>query len=82
MSFAVLEIENVDICCFIWSFIAHLHPIADSKFGRSTSVSRYGQSFDAINIQGFHFSHGPKSNDVQIFEKINIFSVNTGDLKH
>ena len=36
------NVQNDDKYCFIWSIIAQLHPIADSKNGHPTSVSIYG----------------------------------------
>ena len=56
---------------FIRSFLAHLHPIADSKNGCSTRVLTYIQHFDQINIQGFDYTERFKGRDVHRFEKLN-----------
>ena len=34
---AILIIEVSDKCCLIWSTLAYLHPIADSKNGHATT---------------------------------------------
>ena len=35
-SSAILNSDNDDKYCFIWSILAHLHPIEDSKNGQPT----------------------------------------------
>ena len=50
--------------------LAHVHPIADSKNGHPTIVSRYGQNFEELNIHGFDFTDGFKGSDVRLFEKL------------
>ena len=40
---AILIFENDDEYCFIWSVLAHLHPIADSRNGHPTRVSKFRQ---------------------------------------
>ena len=79
-SSAILNIENNDKYCFIWSIVAHLHPIADSKNGHATRVSKYRQYFNELNIDGFYFSNGFKCSDVHKFEKLNNLSVNIFEL--
>ena len=36
---ATLSIQNDDKYCSIWSILAHLHRVADSRIGHSTRVS-------------------------------------------
>ena len=40
---AILIIEVSDKFCLIWSTLAYLHPIADSKNGHATTNSNYRQ---------------------------------------
>ena len=44
-SSAILSIQNDDKYYFIWSILAHLHPIADSKDDQATRDSNYNQYF-------------------------------------
>ena len=59
-SCTILNIANHDKFSFIWSIVATLHPITDSKIGHSTTVSNFRQFFDEINIKIFGFSNGFK----------------------
>ena len=38
-SSAILNIQNNDKECFIWSILAHLHSIADSKDSHEAEIS-------------------------------------------
>ena len=75
-SSAILNIEANDNFSFIWSILAYLHPIADSKNGHATRNSNYRQYFNEININGSDFSTGFICNDVHRFKKVNNLSVN------
>ena len=79
-SSATLKIEKDDKYCFIWSILAHLHRVADSKNGHPTRVSNYRQYFNELNIQGFDFTNGFKCSDVHEFEKLNNLSINIFEL--
>ena len=50
---AILNIENNDKCCFLWSILAWLHPCNNTHPNR---VSNYKQYFNEINFQSFDFS--------------------------
>ena len=50
---AILNSENYDNYCFIWSILASLHPCNNKHPNR---VSNYKQHFSQLNIEGFDFS--------------------------
>ena len=52
---AILNIENNDKYCFIWSILAGLHPCNNNHPNRDSNYKEY---FSERNIQGFHFSYG------------------------
>ena len=58
---AILNIENNDKYCFLWSILAYLHPCENSHFSR---VGNYIQIFTEVNIEGFDFTNG---SDVVMF---------------
>ena len=59
----ILNSQNDDKYCFIWSILAHLHPV-DSH---STRILNYKEYFNDLKIDGFDFSNGFKSSDVHKF---------------
>ena len=69
----ILNIENNDKYCFIWSILASLHPCNNNHPNR---VSNYKQYFNEVNIQGFDFTYGIKCNDVHKYIELNNLSVN------
>ena len=73
---AILNIQNDDKYCFIWSILAHLHPVDN----HSTRVTNYEKYFNELKIDGFDFSNGFKSSDVHKFEKLNNLSINIFEL--
>ena len=74
---AILNIENNDKYCFLWSILAHLHPFNNNHPNR---VSNYRQYFIELNIQGFDFSKGFRCSDVHKFKELNNLSVNIFEL--
>ena len=74
---ALINIENVDNYCFIWSISGSLHPCNNDHPNR---VSNYKQHFNELNIDGFDFSNGFKCSDVHKFEKLNDSSINIFEL--
>ena len=76
-SSAILNIENNDKYCFLWSILASLHPCNNNHPNR---VSNYKQYFDELNIQGFDFSRGFKCSDVHKFNELNNLCVNIFEL--
>ena len=69
---AILNIENNDKYCFLWSIIASLYPCNNNHPNR---VSNYRQYFNELKINGFDFSRGFKCIDVHKFHEINKLSV-------
>ena len=74
---AILNIENNDKYCFVWSVLASLHPCNNNHPNR---VSNYKPYFDKLNIQDFDFTNGFRCNDVHKFNKLNNLSVNIFEL--
>ena len=74
---AILNIENNDKCCFLWSILAYLHPCDNNHPNR---VSIYRHYFNELNIQGFDFSKGFRCSDVHKFNELNNLSVNIFEL--
>ena len=74
---AILNIENNDKYCFLWSVLASLHPCINNHPNR---VSKYRQYFNEINIQGSVFTNGFKCSDVHKFNELNNLSVNIFEL--
>ena len=74
---AILNIENNDKYCFLWSILAWLHPCNNNHPNR---VSNYKQYFNELNIQDFDFTNGFKCRDVHKFNELNNLSVNIFEL--
>ena len=73
----ILNFENNDKYCFLWSILACLHPCNNNHPNR---VSNYKQYFNELNIQGFDFSKGFRCSDVHKFIELNNLSVNIFEL--
>ena len=75
---AILNIQNNDKLCFIWSILASLHTCQNDHPNR---VNNYVQYFNELNFQNFDFTNGlhPCQNDhpnrvnnyVQYFNELN-----------
>ena len=74
---AILNNENNDKYCFIWSILASLHPCNNSHPNR---VSNYKQYFNELNINGLGFANGLKCSDVHKFNELKNLSVNIFEL--
>ena len=74
---AILNIQNNDKYCFIWSILASLHPCENSNPSR---VNNYVQYFNELNFQNFDFTNGFKCSDVHRFNELNNISVNIYEL--
>ena len=74
---AILNIENSDKFCFIWSILASLHPCENTH---PSSVLNYLQNFNELNIGGFDFTNGFKCSDVHRFYELNILLIKTFEL--
>ena len=73
----ILNLENNDKYCFLWSILAYLHPCNNNHPNR---VSNYRQNFNELNIQGFDFNKGFRCSDVHKFNELNNLSVNILEL--
>ena len=76
-SSAILNIQNNDNYCFIWSILASLYPCENTHPSR---VNNYLQYFNELNFQGFDFTNGFKCSDVHRFNELNKLSVNIYEL--
>ena len=74
---AILNIQNNDKYCFIWSILASLHPCENTHQSR---VNNYLQYFNELNFQSFDFTNGFKCSDVHKFNELNNLSVNIYEL--
>ena len=74
---AILNIENNDEYCFLWSILASHNPCNNNHPNR---VSNYRQYFNKLNIQGFDFTNVLKCSDVHKFKESNNLSVNIFEL--
>ena len=75
---AILNIENNDKYCFIWSILASLHPCNNFHPNR---ISIYKQYFNELNFQGFNFTNGFKCSDVHKLNELNNLSIIIFELK-
>ena len=74
---AILNVQNNDKYCFIWSILASLHPCENNYPNR---VNNYVQYFNELNFQGFDFTNGFKCSDVHRFNELSNLSVNIYEL--
>ena len=74
---AILNIENNDKYCFLWSILAYLYACNNNHPNR---VSNHNQYFNELNIQGFDFTSGFKCSDVHRFNELNNLSINIVEL--
>ena len=70
---AILNIENNDKYCFLWSILASLYPCNNNHPNR---VSNYRQNFNELKINDVDFTNGFKCSDVHKFNELNNLSVN------
>ena len=74
---AILNIENNDKHCFIWSLLASLHPCNSNHPNRVSNNKHYSEE---LNIQGFDFTNGFACSDVHKFIELNLLSYNIFEL--
>ena len=74
---AILNVQNKNKFCFVWSILASLHPCENNHPSR---VNNYSQYFNDLNFQSFDFTNGFKCSDVHRFNELNNLSVNIYDL--
>ena len=66
---AILNIQNKDTYCFLWSILANIHPI-DNK-NHPYCVSKYEPYRNELNIINIDFTNGMKITDIPKFENLN-----------
>ena len=71
-SSAILNIQNIDKYCFLWSLLAYLYPCDNSH---PSGVKNYLQYFNELNIDGFDFTNSFKCSGVHKFNELNNLSV-------
>ena len=76
-SSAILNNQNNDKYCFIWSILASLYPCEKTHPSR---VNNYLQCFNELNFRSFDFTNGFKCSDVHKFNELNNLSVNMYEL--
>ena len=74
---AILNTENNDKRCFLWSILAYIHPCKNNHPNR---VSNYKNYFGELNFQGFDFSKGFRRSDLHKFNELNNLSGNIFEL--
>ena len=74
---AILNVENNDKFCFLWSILAYIHPCNNNHPNR---VSTYIQCFNELNIQRFDFHNGFKSSDDHKFNELNSLFIDMYEL--
>ena len=74
---AILNIENNDKFCFLWSILGYLHPCKKTHPNR---FSNYKQHFIVLNFNEFDFTNGLKCSDIHKFNELNNLSVNIFEL--
>ena len=64
---SILNIQNADTYCFLWSILANIHPV-DKGHQR---VSKYEPYRDELNITNIDFTNGMRIVDIPRFERLN-----------
>ena len=64
---AVLNIQNNDSYCFLWSILAYIHPVNKDPH----RVSKYIPYQIELNINNIDFTNGMKITDIDKFENLN-----------
>ena len=75
-SSAILNIENDDNYCFLWSILAHLHPCENSHPNR---VSNYRDYLNELKTDGLDFPF--KTSDVTKLEEMNNLAISIFELQ-
>ena len=64
---SILNIQNVDTYCFLWSILANIHPVDNHPY----RVSKYEPYRNELNIDNIDFTNGMKIRDIDKFENLN-----------
>ena len=73
----ILNVQNNDKYCFIWSNLASFYPCESNYPNR---VTNYIQYFNELIFQNFDFTNGFKCSDVHKFNELNNLSVSIYEL--
>ena len=74
---AILNRQDTDKKCFLWSILAYLRPCENRHPSRVTICIQY---FNELSIGGLDFSNGFKCSDMHRFEKLNSLSIKIFEL--
>ena len=66
---SILNIQNRDTYCFLWSILAYIHPMADKN--HPYRVSKYIPYQNELNITDIDFTNGMRIIDIPKFENLN-----------
>ena len=78
---SILNIQNVDTYCYLWSILAKIHPVDENP----QRVSKYIPYKNELNINNLDFTNGMKIVDIPSFEilnptlSINVFEYSTDE---
>ena len=64
---SILNIQNYDTYCFLWSILASIHPVRDHPY----RVTKYTCYQHELNFTNTGFTNGIKIVDMPIFEILN-----------
>ena len=66
---SILNIQNKDTYCFLWSIPAYIHPVDDKN--HPYRVSKYIPYQNELNITNIDFTNGMRITDIDKFENLN-----------
>ena len=81
---SILNVQNMDTYCFLWSILANIHPVNKDP----QRVSKYIAYKNELNINDIDFTNGMRITDIDKFENlnnqlaINVFQYSTEDNDH
>ena len=64
---SILNIQNNDTYCFLWSILANIHPVNENPH----RVSKYTPYQNELNITDKDFTNGVRITDIDKFENLN-----------
>ena len=64
---SILNVQNVDTYCFLWSILASIHPVDKNP----QRVSKYEPYRDELNIDNIDLTYGMRITDIPRFEILN-----------
>ena len=64
---SILNIQNIDTYCFLWSLLANIHPVDRNP----QRASKYEPYQNELNIDNIDFTNGMRIIDIPRFERLN-----------